>query len=112
MIETSKILQNQEQELKRGALVLSVLLMTASEMYGYALVQDLQKAGIDVEQNTLYPLLRRLEKQDMLESSWNTDENRPRKYYRITETGKAVRGQLIQKWKQLNDSVMTLIQEV
>lgn len=110
--EIEKILQNQEQELKRGALVLSVLLMTATETYGYSLVQDLQNAGIEVEQNTLYPLLRRLENQGLLQSTWNTEESRPRKYYMITEDGKGIRNQLITRWKQINMSVTSLIQEV
>ncbi len=76
--ELNDIVENLTQELKRGTLVLGVLLCTTDEVYGYALVTSLQERGIHIEQNTLYPLLRRLEKQGLLESSWQTDESRPR----------------------------------
>ena len=70
MDDTEAILDNLIQELKRGTLVLTVLLCTAEPVYGYALVGRLQERGIDVDQNTLYPLLRRLEKQGLLASDW------------------------------------------
>ena len=89
-------------ELRRGTLVLAVLLMADSPAYGYSLVQDLQAAGIDVEQNTLYPLLRRMETQGLLQSSWDTGESRPRKYYRATDAGLAMRTALKEEWDRLN----------
>jgi PadR family transcriptional regulator PadR len=64
-----------------------VLLSTEKPEYGYSLVGLLQESGIDVEQNTLYPLLRRLEQQGLMESIWDTGESRPRKYYRVTDYG-------------------------
>ncbi|KIL51807.1 PadR family transcriptional regulator [Jeotgalibacillus soli] len=51
--------------------------------YGYSLVWMLGNQGIQVEPGTLYPLLRRLEKQGLLESKWDTNEPRPHKYYVI-----------------------------
>lgn len=96
------ILENLIQELKRGSLVLSVLMATAQPVYGYALVASLQERGVDIEQNTLYPLLRRLENQGLLESAWQTGETRPRRYYVISQNGLAVRERLLAEWNTLN----------
>lgn len=100
------------QELSRGTLTLAVLLMTEKPAYGYSLVVDLQQVGFDVEQNTLYPLLRRLEGQGLLESTWNTDENRPRKYYRLTDFGRSLSGDLAEEWRRLDDIVRVMIGDV
>ncbi len=104
----TEIVENLTQELKRGTLVLGVLWCTGEPVYGYALVSSLQNKGIDIEQNTLYPLLRRLEKQGLLESSWHTDESRPRRYYRISAVGLAVRGQLMEAWSEMNRAIGNL----
>ena len=77
METTEPVLDILVQELKRGTLVLSVLLCLDVRAYGYALVSRLQDKGLDIEQNTLYPLLRRLEKQGLLESAWDTGDARP-----------------------------------
>jgi PadR family transcriptional regulator, regulatory protein PadR len=82
------------QELRRGTVVLACLLVLDEPRYGYALLRTLGDAGLDVEANTLYPLLRRLETQGLLESDWNTEESRPRKFYRITARGARVRDAL------------------
>ncbi|GGG52169.1 PadR family transcriptional regulator [Kocuria dechangensis] len=79
------------QQLRRGTVVLACLLVLDEPRYGYALLRTLGDAGLDVEANTLYPLLRRLETQGLLESDWNTEESRPRKFYRITPRGVRVR---------------------
>jgi DNA-binding PadR family transcriptional regulator len=94
------------QELRRGTASLAVLLATREPAYGYSLVADLQEEGVDVEQNTLYPLLRRLEKQGLLASSWNTDEARPRKYYSVTPAGKEMAARLVSEWRRI-DRVMS-----
>ena len=99
------ILDNLVQELKRGTLVLSVLLATEQPVYGYALVSSLQERGVEVEQNTLYPLLRRLEKQGLLDSSWETGEARPRRYYVISPQGKSIRRKLFGEWETMNKAI-------
>ena len=101
-----KLSNNLLQELKRGTLTLSVLLMSGKPAYGYSLVTELQDAGIDVEQNTLYPLLRRLESQGLLQSSWDTGESRPRKYYSVTDVGRKTAVLLGDEWRRIN-KVMT-----
>ncbi|GAA4478876.1 PadR family transcriptional regulator [Microbacterium panaciterrae] len=75
------------QELRRGTLVLASLRLLREPGYGYGLLEQLSAAGFPTDANTLYPLLRRLEKQGCLVSAWNTDEARPRKFYRTSEAG-------------------------
>lgn len=76
------------QELRRGTVVLACLRLLHEPGYGYALLEQLQARGFDTDANTLYPLLRRLEKQGHLTSEWNTDEARPRKFYRTSPEGR------------------------
>lgn len=109
MEQIQKILDNLTGELKRGTLVLSVLLCTDEPTYGYSLVQTLQDHGIQIEQNTLYPLLRRLEKQELLASSWDTSESRPRKYYHISPLGVEVRNSLSDEWNKTNDIITKMM---
>ncbi|MDF1618298.1 PadR family transcriptional regulator [Petrocella sp. FN5] len=112
MSQKDVIVSNLVGELKRGTLVLSVLLNTKESTYGYALVQALQGLGIDIEQNTLYPLLRRLEKQALLSSSWDTTESRPRKYYQISQLGLEVLSDLTAHWQETNKIINTMLEEV
>lgn len=105
-----QIIENLTGELKRGTLVLVVLLSTGQPTYGYSLVQSLQEQGIDIEQNTLYPLLRRLEKQELLVSSWDTTESRPRKYYNISEFGQKILIDLSKEWARTNTIIESMIQ--
>lgn len=75
------------QELRRGTVVLACLRLLATPGYGYGLLEQLGERGFPTDANTLYPLLRRLEKQGFLSSEWNTDEARPRKFYRTSAAG-------------------------
>lgn len=109
MSQIDKILENLTGELKRGTLVLSVLLNTSEPTYGYSLVQSLQVSGIQIEQNTLYPLLRRLEKQELLESSWDTTQSRPRKYYHISALGLDVLAKLTEEWQRTNKIIDAML---
>lgn len=93
------------QELRRGTVVLACLGILDQPRYGYSLLQTLDELGLDVDGNTLYPLLRRLEKQGLLVSEWNTEESRPRKFYRTTETGRSVRDGLAEEWEALRRSL-------
>jgi PadR family transcriptional regulator PadR len=97
-------------ELRRGVLILGVLSQLNEKEYGYSLVQKLQTNQFDIEAGTLYPLLRRLEKQGLLESSWELIENRPRRYYQISAQGKVVYEQLKNEYFALN-SIMTHLTE-
>ncbi len=85
-------------ELRRGIVVLAVLSQMDTARYGYSLIQRLAEQGLPIEEGTLYPLLRRLEKQGLLESEWEIAESRPRKYYRISPAGLEVMNTLRTDW--------------
>jgi DNA-binding PadR family transcriptional regulator len=84
-------------ELRRGVLVLAVLSRLRTAQYGYSLRQALADGGMQIEQGTLYPLLRRLEAQGLLASEWNTEQT-PRRYYRLNEEGERVLAKLADAW--------------
>jgi PadR family transcriptional regulator, regulatory protein PadR len=96
------------QELRRGTVVLACLLILQEPNYGYALLDHLESSGFAVDANTLYPLLRRLEKQGLLSSDWNTDESRPRKFYQTSKEGAAVAELLGRDWDDLDAAFRTL----
>lgn len=100
------------QELRRGTIVIGVLSQLSEPEYGYSLVSKLEEKGVSVEPGTLYPLLRRLEKQGLLESKWDTNEARPRKYYLLSETGAEVYQQLCVEWEGIVTSLNALIHDV
>lgn len=101
-------LQSYITELRRGSLVLAVLGSLKKPYYGYGLLQAMQEAGLGIEANTLYPLLRRLEGQGLLDSSWDTTESRPRKYYSINESGRALLKELLAEWENMQKSISAL----
>lgn len=105
----STLLQSYTTEIRRGTLTLAVLSQLRTPQYGYLLVQRLEKAGIMIEQSTLYPLLRRLEKQELVTSNWNTSEKRPRKYYVISDFGTEILMQLKREWITLTMELDTLL---
>ena len=95
-------LMNLTQELRRGALPLAVLSMLRENTYGYALINDLASHGIEIDQGTLYPMLRRLESQGLLQSSWIVEGTRPRRYYQVSAQGSQVLAALAAEWRSLN----------
>ncbi len=94
----STLLNSLMTELRRGTLTLAVLSQLRTPQYGYSLVQLLENSGITIDQSTLYPLLRRLEKQELVTSNWDTSESRPRKYYVLSEYGLDIFLQLKREW--------------
>lgn len=88
-------------ELRRGVIVLAVLSQLRGEQYGYSLLKLLSDQGLQVDQGTLYPLLRRLESQGLLESHWRLEEGRPRRYYQISSKGENLLPELRAEWNQL-----------
>jgi len=96
---TDKVQKNLFSEMKRGDIVLAALLMLDSPDYGYGLLKKMQSKGLDISQDTLYPLLRRLESQGLIESDWDTEGSRPRKVYIIREESKSLREEMIEQWK-------------
>ncbi|MFT4470396.1 PadR family transcriptional regulator [Arthrobacter sulfonylureivorans] len=109
--DAAATLATHEQELRRGTIVLASLTACRTPRYGYALLSTLADAGFQIEANTLYPLLRRLEKQGLLRAEWNTDEVRPRKYYTLTDLGSQMADSLRGEWDTLTRSLTTLWKE-
>ncbi|MBM7608959.1 DNA-binding PadR family transcriptional regulator [Lysinibacillus composti] len=105
----SSLLDSYKTELRRGTLVLAVLSQLHTPQYGYSLVQLLETAGVAIEQSTLYPLLRRLEKQELVTSNWDTTESRPRKYYVLSDYGSEVYEQLKEEWKRMTLELNSLL---
>jgi len=97
------------QELRRGSVVLACLSVLREPQYGYSLLTTLDQAGIHVDANTLYPLLRRLERQGLLTSAWNTDDARPRKFYSTSAAGRRVLDRLAAEWMRLGDDLARLL---
>ena len=98
-----------KQELRRGTLILLVLSQLREDMYGYSLVKQLNDHDIPMDANTLYPLLRRLEGQGLLESRWDTGESKTRKYYKITADGLAVLEKTTAYWRNFSANVEELL---
>lgn len=94
-------LENITLELRRGVIVLAVLSQVSSEQYGYSLLKLLADLGLEVDQGTLYPLLRRLEGQGMLQSVWKIEGARPRRYYVISTEGRKLLPQLKKEWASI-----------
>jgi DNA-binding PadR family transcriptional regulator len=110
MTETD-ILETHLQELRRGTIVLACLRLLESPGYGYGLLEELGERGFPTDANTLYPLLRRLEKQGFLTSEWNTDEARPRKFYRTSAAGTRLASALTDEFHAIATAIDTLPQE-
>lgn len=98
-------------ELKRGTQMLAVLSQLKTNQYGYSLLQTLENKGVSIEAGTLYPLLRRLESQNLLISEWDTTESKPRKYYVLSDQGQKVYKELIKAWKTIINEMNGLIEE-
>lgn len=102
------ILAGSLQELRRGTVVVACLLLLRRPGYGYALLDELRELGFVVDANTLYPLLRRLEGQGMLASEWNTEEARPRKFYRVSAEGERLAAELMADWSRIDAAIRRL----
>jgi DNA-binding PadR family transcriptional regulator len=107
--EYSEIYDKLVQELRRGLLVLATLSQLAQEKYGYSLIDEFAEQGLKIDQGTLYPLLRRLEADGLLQSEWNTAGSRPRRYYQISSSGKIMLAALIQEWRSLTEVLEKLL---
>jgi PadR family transcriptional regulator PadR len=100
-----EVLENLRLELRRGCLILAVLAELRSERYGYTLRKALAEQGMEIDEGTLYPLLRRLESQGLLLSEWREEEKRNKRFYRISSDGKLILKQLAAEWKSINASL-------
>jgi PadR family transcriptional regulator PadR len=108
---TDNRLDKMRGELRRGVLVLAVLASLKQPHYGYSLRKQLQDAGIDIDEGTLYPLVRRLAEQGLLDSEWQQAEGRERRYYQLSALGSELLQQLSEEWQQLNGALGNLLEK-
>ena len=101
----NEVLENLRLELRRGCLILAVLAELRSERYGYTLRKALAQQGLEIDEGTLYPLLRRLESQGLLASEWREEDKRNKRFYRLSADGKLILKQLSAEWKSINVSL-------
>lgn len=98
-------------ELRRGCLTLAVLVELRAERYGYTLRKALASGGLEIDEGTLYPLLRRLESQGLLRSEWREEDKRNKRFYRLSEAGAQILTQLVDEWQSINGSLNRILQE-
>ena len=107
----ANIFDNLRSELRRGSLILAVLAQLRSEQYGYTLRKALSDHGMEIEESTLYPLLRRLETQGLLVSEWREHEKRNKRFYHLSAEGAETLTQLLAEWLSIDTSLRAVIQE-
>lgn len=105
MLGEAELFEAMRLELRRGSLVLAVLARLREERYGYTLRQALAGDGLEMEESTLYPLLRRLETQGLLTSEWREEEKRRKRFYRLSPVGESVLASLADEWRGINASL-------
>lgn len=99
------LFESMRMELRRGSLVLAVLACLRTERYGYTLRQALAADGLEMEESTLYPLLRRLESQGLLTSEWREEEKRNKRFYRLSPQGETMLKALTDEWRGIGASL-------
>lgn len=100
-MEIEQNLENLILEMRRGVIVLAVLSQCEEEQYGYSLMKELSEKGLEIDQGTLYPLLRRLESQGLLSSTWRLEDARPSRYYVISPAGQKTLPKLVDEWESM-----------
>lgn len=110
--DAHELFENLRLELRRGCLVLAVLVQLRTERYGYTLRKALDEGGLAIDEGTLYPLLRRLEAQGLLLSEWREEEKRNKRFYRLSPVGEEVLEKLLAEWHSINGSISRILQEV
>jgi PadR family transcriptional regulator, regulatory protein PadR len=103
--------ENLRLELRRGAVVIAVLARLRSEAYGYELRKSLLERGMDIEENTLYPLLRRLESQGLLDSEWREEEKRNKRFYWLSAAGQVILDRLLQERGEIETSLARILED-
>lgn len=109
MTLTENLFENLRMELRRGCLTLAVLAQLKQEHYGYTLRKALASRGMEIDESTLYPLLRRLETQGLLTSEWREEEKRNKRFYRLSSDGELIFARLVAEWEEINAAVTNLL---
>jgi PadR family transcriptional regulator PadR len=109
--ETPDVFENLRLELRRGCLILAVLAALRTEQYGYTLRKVLAEHGMEIDEGTLYPLLRRLESQGLLKSQWREEDKRNKRFYRLSPEGRQILKQLLAEWQGIDSSLDEILKE-
>ncbi len=111
MTLADNLFENLRLELRRGCLTLAVLTQLRQEHYGYTLRKALAQHGLEIDESTLYPLLRRLESQGLLVSQWREEEKRNKRFYRLSNDGEIMFVELLHEWRELNTSIHNILEK-
>jgi PadR family transcriptional regulator PadR len=103
--------ENLRLELRRGCLVIAVLVALQTEQYGYTLRKSLAEHGMAIDEGTLYPLLRRLEAQGLLASEWREADKRNKRFYRLSDEGTEILDRLLAEWQSIGSSIDAVLKE-
>jgi PadR family transcriptional regulator, regulatory protein PadR len=109
MTVAENLFENLRLELRRGCLSLAVLAQLRQEHYGYTLRKALAERGLEIDESTLYPLLRRLEAQGLLTSEWREEDKRNKRFYRLSADGEKIFVQLLGEWQAINASIASIL---
>jgi PadR family transcriptional regulator PadR len=112
ILKNPDLFENLRLEFRRGSLVLAVLAALRSERYGYTLRVTLSDHGLEVDENTLYPLLRRLETQGLLTSQWREENKRNKRFYRLSAEGEQMLARLLAEWQGIHASIGEILSEL
>jgi PadR family transcriptional regulator, regulatory protein PadR len=109
MTVAENVFENLRLELRRGCLTLAVLAQLRQEHYGYTLRKALASRGMEIEESTLYPLLRRLEAQGLLTSEWREEDKRNKRFYRLSADGEQIFARLLEEWNAINAAINNIL---
>jgi PadR family transcriptional regulator PadR len=101
----AELFENLRIELRSGCLILAALAQLRVEHYGYSLRKALADIGLEIEENTLYPMLRRLEKQGLLVSEWREEDKRKKRFYRLSPEGTRILADLLAEWDGIGAAI-------
>lgn len=111
MPNRQELFENLRIELRSGCVIVAALAQLRTEHYGYTLRKALSDVGMDIEENTLYPLLRRLEGQGLLSSQWREEDKRRKRFYRLSPLGESILGDLLEEWQGINRALNRLLRK-
>jgi PadR family transcriptional regulator PadR len=109
MTVAESLFENLRLELRRGCLTLAVLAQLRQEHYGYTLRKALAGLGMEIDESTLYPLLRRLETQGLLLSEWREEDKRNKRFYRLSSDGAEILTRLLAEWNETNAAINNIL---
>jgi PadR family transcriptional regulator PadR len=105
----TELFESLRLELRRGSVIVAVLAQLKTEHYGYELRKALAERGMEIDENTLYPLVRRLEAQGLLVSEWREEDKRNKRFYKLSRDGQRILDRLLGEWNRINASLHRIL---